>query len=845
MLGSQGSEGFLLSEANEDGRAAIPPTEEPGGDRFAEVVGAFCVLIAETRAKPARQSGQKRKSQPVGPRERMNPDEILGYTPSDCEPAGLLERLAIPTNGKRLVLVSNRLPFTVSFSDGQPQFQSSSGGLTTGLWSYLERRSCGPSHGDFLWVGWPGATTPEESRLQVRSFGEKHFKSAPVFLSEERMHRFYLGFCNRTIWPLFHYFPSLVRYEQEDWEEYQETNEEFARALLQVLRPDDMLWIHDYQLMLLPRLIREHFPEMPIGFFLHIPFPSFEVFRLLPSTWRTEIIDGLLGASLLGFHTHDYTRHFLGCVLRVVGHEHHLGRLTVRERVIHVDTFPMGVDYEKFAAAARSPETERRVQQLREQSGPQKVIFSVDRLDYTKGLLNRLRGYELFLKNNPLWHGKVVFILSVAPSRIGVETYQTMLQEIEQTVGRIVGAFARVNWTPLIYQYRTLSFEEIVALYGLCDVALITPLRDGMNLVAKEFVSSRIDQTGVLILSEMAGAAKEMGEAIITSPVHSGEIAHSLEVALEMPVAEQVRRNSLLQERLRRYDVNRWADDFLQALLATQQTEAAQRTRSLTGKAHGALVEQYRRATARALFLDYDGSLVPFASHPHQSAPDAELLDLLRGLVADPRNMVLVLSGRSRADLERWFGQLPIGLVAEHGVWLREPAGPWRMLKMMANGWIAQVRPILQLHVDRLPGALLEEKEFSLAWHYRGADPEQASLRAKELLDDLADYTRNIDVQVLETDKVIEIRNTGVSKGTAAEEWLTTKAAEFILATGDDRTDEELFRALPPEAFSIRIGLAKTTARYHLGSHAAVRRLLRELREISNQTVLDDKPAIL
>jgi trehalose 6-phosphate synthase/phosphatase len=652
-----------------------------------------------------------------------------------------------------------------------------------------------------------------------------------VFLSDESMDRFYHGFCNKTLWPLFHYFPYLTRYEQDYWEEYQNANRAFGEAVLNVLRPDDVCWVHDYQLMLLPRLIRERFPDLPIGFFLHIPFPSFEVFRLLPAAWRTEIIEGLLGASLIGFHTHDYTRHFLGCVLRTSGYEHQLGQLTLRDRVVKVDTFPMGIDFDKFAQAAGAPETEERVAELRQKCTGRKVIFSVDRLDYTKGLINRLRGYELFLKRNPRWRGKVVFVLSVAPSRMGVETYQAMKLEIEQTVGRIVGAYGTVYWTPLIYQYRNLSFDEIVAMYRLCDVALITPLRDGMNLVAKEFLASRTDQTGVLILSEMAGAAKELGEAIIISPFHHGEIATAIEQALALPAEEMVKRNQIMQDRLRRYDVNRWATEFIQTLLATQKVEAACRARSLTGKAHTALVQQYQAAAHRVLLLDYDGTLVPFVGHPQLARPDAEVLALLSALGTEPGNEVAIVSGRPRGDLEEWFGHLPLALVAEHGVWLRPRGGDWRMLRTLSTAWKTQVRPILQLYVDRLPGALLEEKEFSLAWHYRRADPEQAPVRAKELLDDLADYTRNVDVQVLEGNKVIEVRNTGITKGTAAMEWLGGQPAEFILAVGDDWTDEDLFQALPPSAYSVRIGLARTAAKYHLGSHTAVRRLLRELNE--------------
>jgi trehalose 6-phosphate synthase/phosphatase len=736
----------------------------------------------------------------------------------------------------RLVVASNRLPFTVSFKDGEPVFKRSSGGLTTGLWSYVERcQPGGTQQPELLWLGWPGATVSPEHQAHVRSYAGAQFKSVPVFLKEESMDRFYHGFCNKTLWPLFHYFPSLARYEADYWREYQGVNRAFADALLDVLRPGDVLWVHDYQLMLVPRLIRERFPEMPIGFFLHIPFPSWEVFRLLPRTWRGEIIEGLLGASLIGFHTHDYTRDFLTSVLRTSGYEHQLGSLTLRDRVVKVDTFPMGIDFQRFAQAAASAETELQAAELKARCKGKKVIFSVDRLDYTKGIINRLRGYDLFLKKNPQWRGKVVFIVSVAPSRIGVESYQAMKLELEQTVGRIVGAHGNVHWTPLIYQYRNLGFEEIVAMYRACDVALITPLRDGMNLVAKEFIASRPDQTGVLILSEMAGAAKEMGEALVINPVHSEDFAGALEQALTMPVEEQIRRTHLLQERLRRYDVNRWADDFLQALYSTQTTEAARRARYLGGKTQNSLIQQYRAAKHAAMLLDYDGTLVPFVGDPSLARPDQELLDLLGGLGADPATEVVIVSGRPRRDLEEWFGLLPIDLIAEHGVWLRTRGGQWRMLRPLTNEWKDRVRPILQLYVDRLPGALLEEKEFSLAWHYRQADPELASLRAKELLDDLAGYTRNIDVQVLEGNKVLEVRNTGATKGTAAMEWVKGHVPDFILAVGDDWTDEDLFRALPSTAFSVRVGLANTAARYHLGNHSAVRRLLRELRTVAGE----------
>jgi len=732
----------------------------------------------------------------------------------------------------RLVIVSNRLPFTVSFKDGAPEFNPSAGGLTTGLWSYLERKlEPGVARPEFLWMGWPGASVPPAHEASVCAHAEKKFKSAPVFLPEESMDRFYLGFCNQTIWPLFHYFPMLTHYEEEQWQEYRHVNRIFAEAVIKQLRPDDVVWIHDYHLMLLPGLIREKFPDMPIGFFLHIPFPSWEIFRLLPRPWRGEIIDGLLGASLIGFHTHDYVRDFFTSVLRTAGHEHQMGSLTLQNRVVKADTFPMGVEFDRFEQAAQSMETRLSVDELRQKCVGQKVIFSVDRLDYTKGLINRLRGYECFLKNHPQWHGKVVFIISVAPSRIGVDSYQAMKLEVEQAVGRIVGDYGNVHWTPLVYQFRNLTFQEIVPLYRLCDVALITPLRDGMNLVAKEFIAARPDQTGVLILSEMAGAAKEMGEAIIINPFHREDFAKALEQALTMSVDEQKRRNRHLQERLRRYNVVRWADDFVQAMLATQKAEAACQARQLTGNTCADMIRQFRAAPQRALLLDYDGTLIPFSAKPEMAQPDAGLIELLAALCADPANRVTIISGRPRATLEAWLGQLPISLIAEHGVWLRNPGEDWRLLKAMTTDWKERVRPILQLYVDRLPGALLEEKEFSLAWHYRRSDPEQASERARELVDTLTGFTRNIDVQVFEGNKVIEIRNSGVNKGSAGLEWLRQHAPDFILGIGDDRTDEDLFRALPATAYSVRVGLANTAARYCLSGPPEVRKLLQELGE--------------
>ena len=465
---------------------------------------------------------------------------------------------------KRIVIVSNRLPFTVVQDGERIQFDESVGGVATGLRALLTSSQSGlPHESEYLWVGWPGSTIKDEVRDEVRSRALAEFSSFPVFLSEQDVENFYQGFCNETIWPLFHYFPTYARFDEACWEQYRKVNESFSVSLLDAIRPDDTVWIHDYHLMLLPYLLRKSLPKIRIGFFLHIPFPQFEIFRLLPGKWRREILEGLLGADLIGFHTHDYGEYFVRCVQRILGCAHHIGQLTVGDRVVKVGTFPMGIDFKKFHAAANHAEVQKEKEDLQKTLGDSRIILSVDRQDYSKGILHRLQGFEAMLETNPEWRGKVTLIMLVVPSRIGIADYEGMKKRIEELVGKINGRFGTISWTPIIYQYRSLPFQSLAAMYAMSHVALVTPLRDGMNLVAKEYVATRHDKTGVLVLSEMAGASKDLPEAIIINPNNREEIADALKTALEMPREEQMRRNGIMQNRLRRYDVTRWAMDFL------------------------------------------------------------------------------------------------------------------------------------------------------------------------------------------------------------------------------------------------------------------------------------------
>jgi len=729
----------------------------------------------------------------------------------------------------RLVVVSNRLPFTASTKDDKLVFHASPGGLVSGLTAYLEASKQNSSNGDYLWVGWPGIEVDQGSQEKLRSKAAKQH-AWPVFIDDKTMDGFYHGFCNSTIWPLFHYFPTYAKFDEKDWVQYVKVNEIFRDSLLKILRPNDTIWVHDYHLMLLPRLLREAMPDVPIGFFLHTPFPSYDVFRTLPTKWRRNILEGILGADLIGFHTIDYTQHFLRCILRILGIENNFGQaLLDGERAVRIDTFPMGIDYAQIRDSVKNESVQQEAQALRDRVGNVKIILSLDRLDYTKGIKHRLEAYATFLERYPEWLRRVVLMLSVVPSRLGSEHYEEMKEEIDKLVGSINGKFGAIDWSPIVYRYRFLPYHQLLSLFAMSDVALVTPLRDGMNLIAKEYVASRADQKGVLILSEMAGASRELGEALIINPNDESEIVDALKTALEMPEEEQIRRNQAMQNRLGRYDVIRWGQDFTGKLHSVKDQQKKFSARLMDKSTRERLIKDYANSQNRILFLDYDGTLSPFKERPETAVPGAILLAILNTLAEDPRNNLVIVSGRHRDLLHKWFGSLNIGIVAEHGAWIREKDKEWLPAIKVESNWKEKVRPILRSYEDRLPGSFAEEKEFSLVWHYRAADPELASVRSKELADELGYFTENTELQVLQDSKSIEVRNVGIDKGIAAKLLLSEKTFDFVLAVGDDLADEELFKVIPEKSYSIKVGLAKSYARFNLRNHREVVQLLTDL----------------
>ena len=721
----------------------------------------------------------------------------------------------------RILVVSNRLPVTVAKREEKIRYVPSAGGLATGLHSLAKSH---PS----IWFGWPGIAAERVKNERpdiVRELATHNCR--PIFINQHDLEQYYHGFSNRTIWPLFHYFTQYATFNKNNWETYKKVNQMFCKEVVQEARPGDIIWVHDYHLMLLPEYLRHHLPDATIGFFLHIPFPSSEVFRTIPG--RKDIVKGLLGADLLGFHTYDYAHHFLQTVRRLLGYEHTMTQINIDNRIVRVDAFPMGIDYDQFHRAAEAVPVRREVQRIRKRVGERKVIISIDRLDYTKGIPQRLEAFDHFLDTNPEYREKVTLILVAVPSRAGVEQYARLKSEVDELISRINGKYSTIGWMPIWYLYRFLPFKNLVPLYSVGDVALVTPVRDGMNLIAKEYIATRKDKTGVLILSEMAGASKILGEAIVVNPNDKEEIAGAIKQALEMPQPEQVRRNEAMQRRLARYNVVRWARDFMDGLAQVKQTQSALTSKNLHERALREMTRSYARSKKRLLLLDYDGTLVPFADEPDKAAPDRELLAILKRLTSNANNELVILSGRDRHTLEHWFGDAGIGLIAEHGVWMKSQHGAWSMLEPLKNDWKDQIKPVLELYVDRTPGSLVEEKDYSLVWHYRKSDQRLGALRADELKERLLDITNALGLSVLEGSKVLEVKNRGINKGIAAKKYIDRGGWDFIIAIGDDWTDEDIFAVVPDSAYSIKVGVGFTRAKYTIPSPREARQIVKNL----------------
>jgi trehalose 6-phosphate synthase/phosphatase len=728
------------------------------------------------------------------------------------------------------IIVSNRLPIRISKIENSFQFNPTSGGLATGMHSVHK-------DGESLWVGWPGIGIDEISPADWEPLNKELIDNnySPVLLNKEEVDSFYYGLANECLWPLFHYFIEFANFDENQWNAYYEVNQKFAERVLEKISPGDTVWVHDYQLLLLPKMIKEIRPDVTIGFFLHIPFPSFEIFRIFP--WREALLEGMLGADLIGFHTYDYERHFLSSVKRILRYDVHFNRVNTGTREVVVQAFPMGIDYEKFNQSAQTHLAQKRDEksaikkqlELHQKSAHDgQLILSIDRLDYTKGVVNRIKAFDLFLSKYPEYLEKVRLVMLTVPSRSDVPEYGRLKKETDEIVGRVNGKYATVNWTPIWYYYRAMDFDDLIDLYMKSDIAMITPVRDGMNLVAKEFIACRVEKDGVLILSEMAGASKELFESILVNPFDENAMADAIYKAVNMPISEQMERNNAMQKRLKRYTVEHWAQEFMNALKLRSNVKEETTVLKITPNEQNDFANSFNKAKDKVVFLDYDGTLVGFNENPELAIPGQDLITLLKNLAEQPQTKVVLISGRDQKFLEKWFHELPITLVAEHGHYSKEYNSSWIERIDDQKDWKDDILPVFQSFTYRTPGSFVEEKNNCLVWHYRKSDPELAKQRVVEIKTVL-DSLISDKLRLLDMDKAVEVASSKINKGSAVLEIINKKNYNFMLCIGDDVTDENMFTNLPKSALTVKVGKKPTSAAYYVENINQVKQLLSKL----------------
>lgn len=720
----------------------------------------------------------------------------------------------------KTIIVSNRLPVKISRDNDEFILKQSEGGLATGLGSIYRQ-------GENVWLGWPGveASSPEEEQIITQKLLEINL--LPVFLTQEDINLYYEGFSNEILWPIYHYHPTYAVYEQAFWESYQLVNQKFRDAVLKIAEPGDTIWVHDYQLLLLPGLIRQMEPDLTIGFFQHIPFPSHELFRLIP--WRRDILENMLGADLIGFHTFDDVRHFISAATRVLPIYASANVISYNDRQIVAESFPMGIDNHKFEELTKDAQVQEHISELKKSFGDNRIVLSIDRLDYSKGILQRLQAFLLLLQQNPEYIGNVVLYMIIVPSRDTVPKYKDLRDEIDKMVGNINSLYRTLNWLPVHYYYRSFPIEMLTALYYIADVCLVTPMRDGMNLVSKEYIASRTNNTGVLILSEMAGAAKELIDAIIVNPNNISEMYRAILEALDMPEQEQQRRMGQMRELVAKFNIRHWVKIYMDRLYEVKQLQASMLAKHIGNQRRSFIEKEYQKASKRIIFLDYDGTLVGFQTNIYKASPDDALIQLLIKLSDDSNNQIVLISGRKHENLEEWFGSLPLDIVAEHGAWQKKYNSEWTQQPGLYNHWKQDIYPILETYTDRTPGSFIEEKTFSLVWHYRKVDKGLGELRANDLMANLRYITADKGLHMLPGSKVVEVKNMEINKGKVALTWLNDEPYDFIMALGDDHTDEDIFKNLPPEAVTIKVGSNISAAKFYLNDFNEVRAFLTSL----------------
>ncbi|KAL1824093.1 hypothetical protein ACET3Z_010871 [Daucus carota] len=717
------------------------------------------------------------------------------------------------------------------------------------------------------------------------------FKCVPAFVPPDLFSKYYHGFCKQQLWPLFHYMLPLSpdlggRFDRSLWQAYVSVNKIFADKVMEVISPDDdFVWVHDYHLMVLPTFLRKRFNRVKLGFFLHSPFPSSEIYRTLPV--RDEILRALLNSDLIGFHTFDYARHFLSCCSRMLGLSYQSKRgyigLEHYGRTVSIKILPVGIHMGQLRSVLDLPETEHRVAELKNQFGDQTVLLGVDDMDIFKGISLKLLAFEHLLAQHPEKRGKVVLVQIANPARGRGKDVQEVQSETRATIERINRTFRRPGYEPVVLIDTPLEFYERIAYYVIAECCLVTAVRDGMNLIPYEYIicrqgTSKLDDTlaldpsapkkSMLVVSEFIGCSPSLSGAIRVNPWNIDAVSEAMDSALIVSESEKQLRHDKHYRYVSTHDVPYWTRSFLQDLERACRDHVRRRCWGI-GFGLGFrvialdpnfrklsvdhIVSAYKRTKNRAILLDYDGTMMMQRSICE--SPNAEALGMLNNLCRDPKNVVFIVSGKDKKTLTEWFSSCgKLGLAAEHGYFLRPNADvEWETCVTLPDLYWKQIaEPVMKLYTETTDGSTIEARESALVWNYQFADPDFGSCQAKELLDHLESVLANEPVSVKSGLNIVEVKPQGVSKGLVAERLLETMQEkgmlpDFVLCVGDDRSDEDMFEvimsamagpSLSPvaEVFACTVGQKPSKAKYYLEDTTEILKMLQGLATASEQT---------
>ncbi|XP_047323354.1 probable alpha,alpha-trehalose-phosphate synthase [UDP-forming] 8 [Impatiens glandulifera] len=782
---------------------------------------------------------------------------------------------------ERKIIVGNMLPLQVHKD------------VETSKWYFswdedsllLQMKDGFPPGTEVIYVGSLKVEVDASEHDEVAQILLDNFNCVPTFLPHDLYKKFYHGFCKQQLWPLFHYMLPMCpdhgeRFNRQHWQAYVSANKIFADKVMEIINPeDDYVWLQDYHLMVLPTFLRKSYHRVKIGFFLHSPFPSSEIYRTLPV--RDEVLKGLLNCDLIGFQTFDYARHFLSCCSRMLGLNYeskrgHIG-LDYFGRTVYIKILPVGIHMGQLETVMNLPSTSATVKEITERYKGKKMIIGVDDMDIFKGISLKLLAFEHLLHQHPHLQGQLVLVQIVNPARSSGKDVQEAKKETYSAVKRINEIYGSPDYEPVVLIDRHVPRYEKTAYYAMADCCIVNAVRDGLNLVPYKYTvcrqgsqgnikSADSPRTSMLVVSEFIGCSPSLSGAIRVNPWDIDSVAEALKSAISMPDSEKHLRHEKHYHYITTHDVAYWTRSFMQDLTRACQEHYTKRCWGI-GLGLGfrvialspnfrklsidLIVSTYTKTKRRAIFLDYDGTIVPESSI--NKSPSPEVISALSTLSNDPMNTVFIVSGRGRSSLSEWLSPCEkLGIAAEHGYFMRWNKNcEWECSPSSTDfEWKELVEPVMKSYTEATDGSSIESKETALVWHHQDADPDFGTCQAKELTNQLENVLANEPASVNRGQNIVEVKPQGVSKGLVAEKVLSTMVdrltpPDFVMCIGDDRSDEDMFARIlntvsgplfptPPEIFACTVGRKPSKAKYYLDDATDVIRMLRGLANASS-----------